>query len=115
MLQWIKMDLEVYQWTKWAGLGGVFDIEWFTSRKDLLKVFLQTWEETKDGHVKAQFCGKQILILVLIHKLQLSISCEDIIDFANATIQEGKFTLRKIARPHVLVENEQWNIICMKE
>jgi hypothetical protein len=58
--------------------------------------------------VKGQVCGKQILIdQVFIHKLQLSISCEGIVDFGNATIQEGKFTLRKLARPHALLENEQ--------
>jgi len=72
-----------------------------------LKVFLQTWEETKDGHVKGEVRGKQILIgQVFIHKLQLSISFEGIVNFANATIQEGNLTLRKIARPHALVENE---------
>lgn len=51
------MDLKEYQWVKQVGL----DIEWFTPWYTL-KEFLQTWEDTEDGHVKAQVCGKQILI-----------------------------------------------------
>ncbi len=65
--------------------------------------------------MKPQVCGKQILIdQILIHK-QLGVSCEGIVDFPNATFQEGKLALKTIAEPHAFVENEQKNVLCMKE
>jgi hypothetical protein len=30
MLQWKRMNPEEYQWAKRAGLGGLFNIKWFT-------------------------------------------------------------------------------------
>ncbi len=50
--------------------------------------------------------GQEILIVrVLIHE-QLGISKEGAIDVTNATFEEVKITLRKIAIPHAFVENE---------
>jgi hypothetical protein len=87
---------------KQVDLGGLFNIKWSAPRKHMLKEFLQTWEETKDGHVRAQVCGKQILIdQVLIHK-QLGVSCDGIVDFANITFQERKLTLNKLQDPTLL-------------
>jgi hypothetical protein len=43
------------------------------------------------------------------------ISKEGIIDVTNATFEEAKTTLKKIASPHAFVENEQWNVVHMKE
>ncbi len=51
---------------------------------------------------------------VLIHE-QLGISSEGVVDVANATYQEVKIVLRKIVGPHVFVENQQWNVVHMKE
>ncbi len=33
----------------------------------------------------------------------------------NVTFEEAKTILKRIVRPHVFVENEQWNVVCMKE
>ncbi len=35
--------------------------------------------------------------------------------FVNATSEEAKTTLKKISGPHAFVENEQWNVVCMKK
>ncbi len=51
---------------------------------------------------------------VLIHE-QLGISKEGVVDVANATFDEAKTTLKKIASPHAFMENEQWSVVCMKE
>jgi hypothetical protein len=51
---------------------------------------------------------------VFIHE-QLGISKEGVIDAANATFDEAKTALKKIAGPHAFMENEQWNVVCMKE
>jgi hypothetical protein len=42
-------------------------------------------------------------------------SNEGTIDVANATYDKVKNTLKKIASPHAFVENEQWNVVRMKE
>ncbi len=34
---------------------------------------------------------------------------------SNATFEEVKIALKRIARPHAFIENEQWNVVCMKE
>jgi hypothetical protein len=69
----------------------------------------------KDGRILGQARGQGILIdQVLIHE-QLGISKEGVIDAANATFEEAKTTLIKIVRLHAFVENEQWNVMCMKE
>jgi hypothetical protein len=77
-----------------------------TPWKDLLKEILQTWEDIKDGWIRAQVHGKKIVIdKVLIHE-QLGISCEGIVNVVNATIQEAKFAMKRITSPNVFVENE---------
>ncbi len=69
----------------------------------------------KDGRIQGWVCGQEIIIdQVLIHE-QFGISKEGTIDVANATFDEAKITLKKIASPHAFIENEQWNVICMKE
>jgi hypothetical protein len=82
----------------------------------MLQDFLQTWEEMKDGRIQGQTCGQEILICqVLIHE-QLEISNKGIIDDAtNAIYDEAKTILKKIVGLHAFVENEQWNILCMKK
>jgi hypothetical protein len=49
MLQWMKMDFKEYKWAKKVNLEGLFNMQWITPQKDLLKEILQTWEDTKDG------------------------------------------------------------------
>jgi hypothetical protein len=49
MLQRMKMDLKKYKWPKRASLKALFNMQWITPQEDLLKEFLQTWEDTKDG------------------------------------------------------------------
>jgi hypothetical protein len=84
-------------------------------QKDLLQEFLQMWEELKDGRIQGQMRGQEILIdKVLIHE-QLGISKEGVVNVANATFDEAKVALRKIASPHAFVENEQCNVVRMKE
>ncbi len=56
--------------------------------------------------------GQEILINQLLIHEQLKISKEGAI---NATFDETKTTLKKIASPHAFVENEQCNAIRMKE
>ncbi len=51
---------------------------------------------------------------VLIHE-QFGISKEDVINASNATFDEGKIGLKKIASSHAFVENEQWSVVHMKE
>jgi hypothetical protein len=51
---------------------------------------------------------------VFIHE-QLGISKEGTIDIINATFEEAKTALKRITSPHALVENEQWNVVRMKE
>jgi hypothetical protein len=84
-------------------------------QKDLLQEFLQMWEELKDGKVQGQMRGQEILIdKVLIHE-QLGISKEGVVNVANATFDEANVVLRKIASPHAFVENEQCNVVRVKE
>ncbi len=86
----------------------------YTTRRPITS-FLQTLEAMKDGRIQGWVCGQEIIIdQVLIHE-QLGISKEGTIDVTNATFDEAKITLKKIACPHAFVENEQWNVICMKE
>jgi hypothetical protein len=60
-------------------------------------------------------CGQEILIdQVLIHE-QLGISKEGVVDAANVTFDKTKTSLKKITSPHAFVENEQWNVVHMKE
>jgi hypothetical protein len=60
-------------------------------------------------------CGQEILIdNVFLHE-QLGISKEGVKNVANATFDEAKVALRKIASPHAFVENEQWSVVHMKE
>jgi hypothetical protein len=69
----------------------------------------------EDGRIQRQMHGQEILINeVLIHE-QLGISKEGTLDVANAIFDEAKTTLKRITSPHVFVENEQWNVVHMKE
>jgi hypothetical protein len=36
------------------------------------------------------------------------------VDVTNVTFEEAKTALKRITSPHVFVENEQWNVVCMK-
>lgn len=58
----MKMDLKKYKWPKRASLKALFNMQWITPQEDLLKEFLQTWEDTKDGWIRAQVQGKKIVI-----------------------------------------------------
>jgi hypothetical protein len=51
MLQWMMMDSNKLKWAKQADLQSVFNLQWTTPRKDLLRNFLQTWEATNDGRI----------------------------------------------------------------
>jgi hypothetical protein len=65
--------------------------------------------------IQGQVSGQEIFIdQVLIHE-QLGISKEGTIDATNATFEEAKTTLKRIANPYAFVENEQWSVIHMKE
>jgi hypothetical protein len=83
-------------------------------REDILWDILWTWETTKDGRILRQVCGQEIIIdQILIHE-QLGISKERVVDVANVTFEEAK-TSKRIARPLFSTENEQWNVVRMKE
>lgn len=56
------MDFKEYKWAKRANLKGLFNMQWITPRKDLLKENLQTWEDIKDGWIRAQVHRKKIVI-----------------------------------------------------
>jgi hypothetical protein len=84
-------------------------------REDLLQDFLQTWEAMEDGRILRWICGQEIFIdQVLIHE-QLGISKEGIVYAINAAFEEAKIALKRIVGPHAFVENEQWNVVRMKE
>ncbi len=69
----------------------------------------------EDGKILRQVHGEEILInQVFIHE-QLGISKEGAVNVANATFEDAKIALKRIVGPHVFVENEQWNVMCMKE
>ncbi len=73
----------------------------------MLRDFLQTWEAMEDGRILGRVCGQEVIIdQVSIHK-QLGISKEGVVDVANATFEEAKTTLKRIASPYAFVENEQ--------
>ncbi len=55
--------------------------------------------------------GQEILINQLLIHEQLEISNEAIV---NATFDEAKTTLKKIASPHAFIENEQCSVAHMK-
>jgi hypothetical protein len=82
------------------------------TQEDPLRDFLRTWEAIKDGRIQGRVCGQEIPID--IHE-QLGISKERRIDATNATFDETKIVLKKIAGPHAFVENEKWSVVCMKE
>ncbi len=58
----MKMDLKEYKWAKRANLEGLFNMQWIKPWEDLLKEILQTWEDTKDGWIRAQVQRKKIVI-----------------------------------------------------
>jgi virulence-associated protein VapD len=69
----------------------------------------------EDGRIQGQVHGQEILIdHVLIYE-QFQISNEGVVDVINATFDETKIALKKIAGPHAFVENEQWSVVYMKE
>ncbi len=43
------------------------------------------------------------------------VSKEGAINAFNSTFDKAKTTLKRIARPHAFVENEQWSAVRMKE
>ncbi len=51
---------------------------------------------------------------ILIHE-QLGISSFKMVNVVNALIKEVEITLKKLAGSNAFVENEQWNIIHMKQ
>ncbi len=105
MLQRMKMDSNELKWAEQPNLEGLFNLEW-TTLKDMLKDFLQTWEAMKDGIILEQISSQEILIdQVLIHE-QLGISKEGTIADANASFEEAKIVLKWIIGPHAFVENE---------
>ncbi len=59
-------------------------------------------------------CQEIFINHVLIHE-QLKISKEGTVDVINATFEDAKTTLKRIVGPHAFVENEQWNVMHMKE
>ncbi len=72
-------------------------------------------EITEDGRIIGRIRGQEILIdQVLIHE-QLGIPKEGVVNVANVTLEEAKITLKRIARPHTFIENEQWSVVHMKE
>jgi len=110
-----EMDPNEHKWAKQSSLERLFNIQWITPRENLLKEFVQTWEEMEDGHIKAQVCGRKILIeQVFIHD-QLGISSEGVVDATNVIIRETKIFFKRIMSSYVFVENEQWSVICIKE
>ncbi len=69
----------------------------------------------EDGRILGRVHGQEILIdHVLIHE-QLGIFKEGVGDATNATSEEAKTALKRIASPHAFVQNEEWNVIHMKE
>ncbi len=99
MLQWMKMDSNELKWVRRASLESLFNLKWTMPREDLLQNFLGTQEVAKDGRIRGQVCGQEIFIdQILIHE-QLGISKEGAIDATNATFEEAKITLKRIACP----------------
>lgn len=76
---------------------------------------MQTWEEIEDRCIKTQVCGKKILTEQEFIHDQLGISNKGVVDVTNVIIQEAKIVFKRITNPYVFVENEQWNVICMKK
>ncbi len=69
----------------------------------------------EDGRILGRVYGQNILIdWVLIHE-QLGISKEGIVDVINASFEEAKIGLKRTRIPHNSIENEQWNVVRMKE
>jgi len=69
----------------------------------------------EDGKILGRMHGQEIFINhVFIHE-QLGISKEGAINVANATFEDAKTSFKIIVSSHVFVENEQWNVVCMKE
>ncbi len=105
-------EFKLIQMGKMSQFGGMFQL---ALREEMLKEFLQTQEETKDDCIRAQACGERIFInQVFIHD-QLGILSEGVVNVTNIIFQETNFVLRKIVCPHTFIENEQWNVICIKE
>jgi len=84
------MDSNELKWARQVGLESMFNLQWTTPRKDLLRNFLQTWEAKEDGRILGRVHGQEILIdHVLIHE-KLGISKEGIVDVTNATLRNPK-------------------------
>ncbi len=87
------MDSNKLKWARQANLEKLFNLQWTTPRKCLLRYFLRTLEAMEDGRLLGQVCGQEILIdHILIHE-QLGISKEGAIDVANAIFEEAKIAL----------------------
>ncbi len=85
MLQWIKMDPEEYQWAKWASL----DIEWFRRDKTYWRSFYKLGKRLKMDVWKHKFVANKSWFMTKYSYTTIWYSCEGIVDFVNATIQEG--------------------------
>jgi hypothetical protein len=60
----------------------------------------------EDGRVQRRVHGQEIIIDHVFFHEQLGISKEGIVNAANATFDEAKNALKKIAGPHAFIENE---------
>jgi hypothetical protein len=78
------------------------------------KIFYKLGKQQRMEESKGECMVKKFWLIRYIHE-QLGISKEGTLDVANATFDEVKTTLMRITSPHVFVENEQWNVVCMKE
>jgi hypothetical protein len=56
------MGFKEQQWTKQAGLGGLFVVHWTIPWLDLLEDFLCTWESIADGWIQTIVSGEMIAI-----------------------------------------------------
>jgi hypothetical protein len=76
-----------------------------------LERFLQTWESTKDGWIRAIVNGEKIIIDQTLIAKQFDVSAKGTLDGANALVKEAQMDLKNIVGPNAFINKEQWNII----
>jgi hypothetical protein len=92
--------------------GGIFDISWTIPKGDMLKKKIELGRKFEMGEFKHRFKGKKTIIdHVPIHQTLGILT----LGRNNKLLKDVQIILKRTISPNPFMENEQWNVVCMKE
>jgi len=121
----IEMDVSdvkeiqcLLQWKAWAntmGLRGLFHVKWASPRQELLEQFLDTWEQTKDGWIKAKVQSPSIVIHENVSSEVFHIPNVGKVELPNTAFQIANNYMNNIASSGGYCSREGWVVSWMKK